>query len=372
MAMQKGFTALGLMSGTSMDGVDAAILRTDGVHVLEHGPVAGLTYSDDNREILQEAIAAAASWPGGPEPRPIYKAAALVSDTHARLVNRLLDSAGLEPHDIDFLGFHGQTILHQPQNGRTVQIGDAQALADLTGIDVIADFRLNDVAEGGEGAPLAPLYHQAIVRASELAQPVAIINIGGVGNVTYIDGDEILAFDTGPGNGLVDEWISEKTSNKFDEGGKIAAVGTVDRHALQTMLDNPWFRRKPPKSLDRYDFSGDLVSGLSIEDGAATLTAFSATSIANCVDHLPKKPATWVICGGGRHNNTLMDWIQTYLQTSVCKAEDVSWRGDDLEAEAFAFLAVRSYLGLPLSLPSTTGVKSPCTGGKLYEAQRSI
>lgn len=371
MAMQKGFTALGLMSGTSMDGVDAAILRTDGIHILEHGPVAGLTYSDDNRDILQEAIDAAAHWPGGPEPQPIYRAAALVSDTHARLVNRLLDSAGLEAHDIDFLGFPGQTILHQPQNGRTIQIGDAQALADLTGIDVIADFRLKDVEEGGEGAPLAPIYHQAMVRSSELKEPVAIVNIGGVGNVTYISGEEILAFDTGPGNGLIDEWMSDKTGRQFDEGGKIAALGTVDRHTLQIMLDNPWFLRKPPKSLDRYDFSGEFVSRLSIEDGAATLTAFTAAAIANCIDHLPENPATWVICGGGRHNDCLMEWLQTYLQTPTCKAEDVNWRGDDLEAEAFAFLAVRSYLGLPLSLPSTTGVKAPCSGGILYEARRS-
>lgn len=369
--MQKGFTALGLMSGTSMDGVDAAILRTDGVRILDHGPVAGLTYSDENREVIKAAIDAAAHWPGGAEPQPIYKASALISDTHARLVNRLLDSAGLEAHDIDFIGLHGQTILHQPDKARTVQIGDAQALADITGIDVIADFRLNDVAEGGEGAPLAPIYHQALVRSSDIAEPVAIVNIGGVGNVTYIDGEDILAFDTGPGNGLVDAWMATKTSHKFDEDGRIAAVGTVDQHALQTMLENPYFRRLPPKSLDRYDFSGEFVSRLSIEDGAATLTAFTAASIANCVTHLPKKPATWIICGGGRHNKCLMDWIETYLQAPVRRAEDVNWRGDDLEAEAFAFLAVRSFLGLPLSLPTTTGVKSPCTGGKLYETQRS-
>lgn len=370
MATQKGFTAVGLMSGTSIDGVDAALLRTDGVKILEHGPVAHLTYSGDNREVFEAAITAAEHWPGGPEPQPIYRAAALVSDTHARLVNRLLDSAGLEPHDIDFLGLHGQTILHQPKKGRTVQIGDAQALANLTGIDVIADFRLKDISEGGEGAPLTPFYHQAMVRSSSLDEPVAVVNIGGVANITYIDGDDILAFDTGPGNGLIDEWMADKTNRNFDEDGKVAALGTVDRHVLQTMLDNPWFYRKPPKSLDRYDFTGELVSRLSIEDGAATLTAFSAAAIAAGIDHLPGSPATWVVCGGGRHNKCLMEWLGTYLQTSVRTAEDVNWRGDDLEAEAFAFLAVRSYLGLPLSLPATTGVKAACSGGKLYEAQR--
>lgn len=354
-----------------MDGVDAAILRTDGVRILEHGPVASLTYSDENRETIKTAIETASRWPGGPEPQLIYTASALISDTHARLVHRLLDSAGLEAHDIDFLGLHGQTILHQPDKGRTVQIGDAQALADITGIDVIADFRLNDVAEGGEGAPLAPVYHQALVRSAKLKEPVAIVNIGGVGNVTYIDGEDILAFDTGPGNGLIDTWMAQKTSHKIDEDGRVGAMGTVDQHALETMLENPYFRRLPPKSLDRYDFTGEYVSRLSIEDGAATLTAFTAASIANCVNHLPKKPATWVICGGGRHNKCLMDWLETYLQTPVAKAEDVKWRGDDLEAEAFAFLAVRSYLGLPLSLPTTTGVPAPCTGGKLYQSQRS-
>lgn len=371
MATQKGFTAIGLMSGTSMDGVDAALLRTDGVKVLEHGPVASLIYSDDNREVLEAAIATATHWQGGPEPQAVYRAAALVSDTHARLVDRLLDTAGLDPHDIDFLGLHGQTILHQPQKHRSVQIGDAQALADLTGVDVIADFRLKDMSEGGDGAPLTPLYHQALLRSANLDGPVAVVNIGGVANVTYIDGDDILAFDTGPGNGLIDEWISENTSNRFDDDGRIASLGTVDRYALQTMLENPWFRNKPPKSLDRYDFSGEFVARLGTEDGAATLTAFSAAAIGGCIEHLPKHPRVWVICGGGRHNTCLMKWLKIYLETRVCKAEEVGWRGDALEAEAFAFLAVRSFLGLPLSLPSTTGVKAACSGGRLYEAQRS-
>jgi anhydro-N-acetylmuramic acid kinase len=372
--MEKGFTALGLMSGTSLDGVDGAIIRSDGTRVFHHGPVAHLTYSHENREVIEEAIAAAARWPGGPEPQPIYRASALISDTHARLVKRLLETANLWAGDIDFIGFHGQTILHKTQSQRTVQIGDAQALADLTGIDVVADFRLTDVEAGGQGAPLAPLYHQALVRSGGNADtfelPIAVLNIGGVGNVTYIDGDEIVAFDTGPGNGLIDEWMARHTSRTYDEGGQVARVGTIDLHALETMLENKYFKTIPPKSLDRYDFRTDYVSRLGIEDGAATLTAFTAASIARCLEHLPGEPNMWVVCGGGRHNETLMDALDERLKGSVVKAEAVGWRGDELEAEAFGFLAIRSYLDMPLSLPSTTGVPQPCSGGKLYTAMR--
>ncbi|MFC4270759.1 anhydro-N-acetylmuramic acid kinase [Sneathiella chungangensis] len=350
--------ALGLMSGTSLDGVDAAIIETDGETVVKHGPVRSAPYDPDFRQRLRDCL--------GRQGAP----AGLIADfttLQADFVRQLLAANGLTPGDIDLIGFHGQTIFHDPANRVTVQIGDGELMAELTGIDTVAEFRHADVAAGGEGAPFAPLYHRAL--AKDLEGPLAVLNLGGVGNVTYIDGEDVLAFDTGPANALMDDWILRHTGAPFDEGGKIAAAGTPDEAVLAKLLDHPYFDLKPPKSLDRdqFDVAG-AISWLGLENGAATLLRFTSGSIGRALSHLPGTPARWLLTGGGRKNPVLVREIANVVGAPVEPVEAVGWRGDDLEAEAFAFLAVRSVRGLPLSLPTTTGVPEPMTGGRLYPA----
>jgi anhydro-N-acetylmuramic acid kinase len=241
-------------------------------------------------------------------------------------------------------------------------------LAKLTGIDVVNDFRSADVAAGGEGAPLMPLYHAALARKSGLKEPLVVVNIGGVAQVTYIAGDTVLAFDTGPGNAPIDDWMQKHTGNPVDRDGALARSGEIDRGALAGMLANSYFARLPPKSLDRMDFGMDAVEELSPADGAATLAAFAAAAIAKAADHFPHPAATWVVSGGGRHNIFLMEELRAYVNAPVLSAEEAGWDGDALEAQGFAYLAMRSRRGLPLSLPMTTGVKQPITGGKFWKS----
>ena len=364
--MPEVLKAIGLMSGTSLDGIDAAILDTDGIAVALRGPAIATPYHPWARAILHDALAAASDvTPGEPLPGAIVKAERLITDAHADAVTRLLAEAGLKPAAIACVGFHGQTILHRPAERRTWQIGDGQALADATGIPVVNEFRVADVAAGGQGAPLVPLYHRVLARP--LSPPLAVVNIGGVANVTYIGpGDELIAFDTGPGNAALDDWALRHTGEAVDRDGRLAAGGHVDQGILEFMLGHPIFDQPPPKSLDRFDFPMAAVQGLSPEDGAATLTAFSAAAIARSQEHLPQVPNLWIICGGGRHNPVLMAQLRARLKQKVISAEDAGWRGDFLEAEAFAYLAVRTLKGLPLSLPSTTGVPYPMPGGRIH------
>jgi anhydro-N-acetylmuramic acid kinase len=281
---------------------------------------------------------------------------------HAEAVKTLLAKVG----SADLIGFHGQTILHRPEKGWTWQIGDGALLARETGIDVINDFRTGDVAAGGQGAPLMPLYHAA--RARGQAEPLVVVNIGGVAQVTYICGDTVLAFDTGPGNAPIDDWMQRHTGRPVDTDGALAASGTVNEAALRDMLDHPFFSRVPPKSLDRMDFGMEAVEGLSPADGAATLTAFTAASLARAAEHFPQAPQNWIVSGGGRHNRTLMAMLKARVAAPVMSANDAGWDGDALEAEGFAYLAMRAKRGLPLSLPTTTGVARPMTGGKYWKA----
>jgi anhydro-N-acetylmuramic acid kinase len=239
-------------------------------------------------------------------------------------------------------------------------------MARALGVDTVFDFRSNDVAAGGEGAPFAPVYHRALARGTD--QPAVFANIGGVSNITYVDGEDMVAFDTGPGNALVDDWMQSHTGQAFDANGATASRGHVDEGVLARLLDNPYFDRKPPKSLDRQDFSAGPAAGLSLEDGAATLTAFTARAIARSAEHLPRAAAQWLITGGGRHNGTLMQMLRDALSGKVEPIEAIGADGDGLEAQAFAFMAVRTLLGLPISFPATTGVPKPMVGGRLARA----
>jgi anhydro-N-acetylmuramic acid kinase len=352
--------ALGLMSGTSMDGIDAAIIATDGQAVGESLGAITIPYADGLRRTLLDI----ARDPARARADPLAEIERAVTQANAAAVRAILAESRLAARDIAVVGLHGQTILHRPQFRFTRQLGDGALLAALTGIDVVAGFRLADVAAGGQGAPLAPLFHAALARG--LPRPLAVLNLGGVGNVTYLDDATILAFDTGPASALIDDWVRRHTGQDYDEDGRIARAGRVDEARLSRLLGADYFAKAPPKSLDRNDFPLAAVDGLSLPDGAATLAAFTVASVAAARDHLPDVPRRWLVTGGGRHNGALMDGLAAALRVPVDPVESVGWQGDALEAQAFAFLAQRSRRGLPLSLPSTTGVPAPMPGGVLH------
>jgi anhydro-N-acetylmuramic acid kinase len=351
------YRAIGLMSGTSLDGIDAAFVVTDGRERVETGPALTMPYAPALRERLRGVLG------GTGEVDAVER---VLTEAHAAAVSTLIARHALGA--VDLVGFHGHTILHRPQEGRTWQIGDGALLAALTGIDVVADFRSADVAAGGEGAPFAPLYHRA--RAGDLPRPFAVLNLGGVGNVTWIGAgeDEIIAFDTGPGNALIDDWMRLQTGTSVDADGALAARGTVDEAVVAHFLSDSYFPRRPPKSLDRDDFNRYRPTGLSPADGAATLTAMTAASVALATRHFPAPARQWLVTGGGRHNATLMAMLAQRLGAPVAPVEAAGWDGDALEGQAFAYLAVRSAERLPLSLPSTTGVRVPMQGGRLHRA----
>ena len=346
---------IGLMSGTSLDGVDAAWLDTDGVTVAAFGPTLTVPYDDVLRRDLRTILDIAPTL--APDDRRLIDAVEHLTEYHVRAVEGLGCAA-------DLVGFHGQTILHQPNRRRTWQIGDAGALARRLGVPVVHDFRSADVAAGGQGAPLVPVYHGAL--AAGLSKPVAVLNIGGVANVTWIGGDgALLAFDTGPGNGPLDDWVFRHTGRAFDQDGTLARSGRVDPDVLARLMSHAYFGLPGPKSLDRLDFGRALaesgLSTLSAADGAATLAQFTVASIAAA--QFPEPPRHWLVCGGGRLNPVLMDSLRHALGAPVEPVETVGWNGDALEAQCFGFLAARVVAGLPLSYPSTTGVPTPMPGG---------
>jgi anhydro-N-acetylmuramic acid kinase len=364
--------AVGLMSGTSQDGVDVAAIDTDGESIVQFGPTACRPYTQAQRTLLRRASEAAASLTErSARPGIIAEAEALVNEAHAQAVESFLADNALARGELVVVGFHGQTLLHRPEHGLTIQIGDGRALAERLGVSVVYDFRAADVAAGGQGAPLAPLFHRALVRRSAHEPPVAVLNVGGVANISYIDGEQLIACDTGPGNALIDDFLRTRTGLALDEDGGAAAKGSVDDRAIAHFLHHPFFALAPPKSLDRNGLRGWVGGALdqcSVPDGAATLTAFTAAAVARVVPHLPRPPKNWIVCGGGARNPTLMRMLAERLAPAgVQSAGDVGWSIDSLEAQAFAFLAVRSLRGLPISLPTTTGAPRPLTGGVLAQ-----
>lgn len=351
------YRAIGLMSGTSLDGIDAAMIRTDGENVIEREGFVFYPYPDDLRARLRGSFN---------QPREAVRdIEAAMTKAHAEVVSMLLKETGKSAADVDFIGFHGQTIAHAPDEGYTCQIGDGALLAELTGISVINDFRTADVKAGGQGAPLAPVYHRAL--AADQQKPVAFLNIGGCANVTYIGSNgELLAFDTGPGNALIDDWVLSKAGKKYDEDGEIAVQGDPDVAVLEQLFAHPFFAQQPPKSVDRNTFVSDAWRHLSLEDGAATLSAFTVDSILLSQAFMAEQPATWIVCGGGRLNGYMMQQLQTGLGVPVVSIDTLGINGDAIEAEAFAYMAVRSYKKLPISFPGTTGIDAPMTGGQMH------
>ncbi len=366
--MERVVRALGLMSGTSMDGIDVAMIEADGEDVVSRGPARTFSYPTEVRDILGEAIVAARGLTDrAARPGVLMEAERLVTERHADAIEEFLEAEGIERGSISVVGFHGQTVLHKPEIGLSVQLGDGVRLSKLIKLPVVYDMRAADMAAGGQGAPLVPVYHRALA-ARVPGRPLALLNIGGVANITWIGtGGDLIAFDTGPGSALLDDWVSRcfDGAKSFDENGALAQSGRVHEDVVALFTGHSYFAVTPPKSLDRNSFSMDLVEGMSPQDGAATLTAMSAEAVARALSHLPVPPQGIVICGGGRNNATLVSMIGERAGIDVVRAEAAGFDGDSVEAEAWAYLAVRSKLGLPITFPGTTGTAEPCLGGVL-------
>ena len=365
---------LGFMTGTSLDAVDAAVIETDGEAIERLGPVGEKPLDPPVRALVEAAIAdALRSSPGDAPPASFAAAATAIAEEHIAAGEELMRRHRLLPEDIDLIGLQGQTVLHAPPTperpqGRTVQLVDAAAVARGLGVAVAYDFRSDDIAAGGQGAPLAPVYHAALVRYSNLAPPTAVLNLGGVANLTLVRSDGILeAFDCGPANGMIDQLVQARGAGRYDAGGALAAAGRFDVATVAAYFEHPYFRRTGPRSLDRFDFPLDPVGALSLEDAAATLTAFAAGAVVLGLKALSETPLRLVVTGGGRHNPTLVKMIRDPLPFPMLTAEEAHWRGDSVEAEAFAYLAARCLLGLPISFPGTTGVAAPMTGGRITQ-----
>lgn len=353
--------ALGAMSGTSLDGVDAAMIKTDGHMVFAFGPSAYRPYTAREQAVLRAALG---HWPGTPE---VAAAAEVVETAHAEVLARFTGA--------EVLGFHGQTLAHDPAGKGTHQCGNGALLAQLLGLPTVWDFRTSDVTIGGQGAPLAPFYHFALARRIGATDPLAFLNLGGVGNLTWIDptapGPEnpgaLLAFDTGPANAPINDLMRDRLGRDHDAGGRLAVQGDVDEDFVAAVLKDPWFDQPPPKSLDRNDFHGliERLEMLSDADAAATLTAIAAASVAAAQIHLPAPPARILVTGGGRHNPALVAELRRRIPCPILPVEDVGLDGDMLEAQAFAFLAVRVLRKMATSGPDTTGAPALVGGGQI-------
>ncbi|MEX0956446.1 MAG: anhydro-N-acetylmuramic acid kinase [Rhizobiaceae bacterium] len=366
--------AVGLMTGTVLDGnIDVAMVKTDGATIDAFGPFELMPYPTDIRDLLFRTFEAARAWRfQGPEPEIFREAEIALTEAQAEAVNLFLARHDYKASDVAAVGFHGQTVLHiAPQDGKrghTRQLGDGTRMAEIVGANVIYDFRSADVAAGGQGAPLSPIYHKAMLAKIGAGADTAILNLGGVANITWCDGDRMIAFDTGPANAPVNDWIRQHDGADMDVDGKVAASGVVDEARLRELLKHPYLSKAYPKSLDRFDFPAAMADGKNLADGAALLTAFSAAAVSKALDLLPERPARLIVCGGGRRNPSLMRELAKRTGADALPAESAGLRGDAVEAECFAYLAMRSMRGLPQSFPLTTGVAQPMAGGVLAPA----
>jgi anhydro-N-acetylmuramic acid kinase len=359
--------AIGLMSGTSLDGVDVALIETDGARVAALGPTGYRPYSDTERALLRAALEQGASLTDrNARPGILAEAEAFVTRAHAEAVEEFLKAERIEEAGVAVVGFHGQTVLHKPAERLTVQIGDGAALAKRLGMTVAYDFRAADVAAGGQGAPLVPVFHQALARDLAHPHPIAVLNVGGVANVTWVDGGDPVACDTGPGNALIDDFMRARTGAPLDRDGDQASRGKADEAFVANVLAHAFFDQPCPKSLDRnaFAFANIGLPDFSVENGAATLSALTAASVARVVKLLPQPPKAWIVAGGGARNPTLMRMLAERLKPATVETADaVGWQSQSIEAQAFAYLAVRTLNNLPITFPRTTGVKRPMTGG---------
>lgn len=363
--------AVGLMTGTVLDGnIDVALLRTDGETVSEFGAFTLAPYDPEIRDLLVETLDVARAWNfEGPEPEIFARAERRLTEAQAEAVRALVEASGLSLAEIGVVGFHGQSVLHRAPTreriGDTRQLGDGQLMADRLGVKVAYDFRTADVRAGGQGAPLSAIYHQALLRGVDISGETAVLNLGGVANVTWTDGERLVAFDTGPANAPINDFVRAHGAGEMDRDGALAQAGTVDEARLRALLEHPYLSAPYPKSLDRFDFLSTMADGYGLEDGTALLTAFTASAVGKGLDLLPERPKKLIVCGGGRRNPAIMEALNFRAKVEAVPAEAVGWRGDAIEAECFALLAVRTLRGLPISFPTTTGVQEPMPGGRL-------
>lgn len=368
------FWAIGLMTGTALDGfADVALIKTDGIKIKELGEFCLVPYSNERRDILSKAVHEALIWQfKGDEPEIFAQAREVITEIYIDAIEYLISISKIKREDINYIGAHGLTVLHIPphdgKKGKTLQLLDGHKIANATGIKCVWDFRNNDVMHGGQGAPLAPIYHAALLQYANIEAPAAMLNLGGVANLTYWNGgNDVAAFDCGPANGPINELVELNSLGTYDKDGALAAKGKVHQDIIDKVLSSEWFTAPYPKSLDRYDYSAKIVEGLDIYDGCATLSALVAQAISKGLDLFAERPKVLVAAGGGRKNPKLIEDIQRYANVKVVNADDINMRGDAVEAECFGFLAVRSALNLPISFPHTTGAKEPLTGGVISE-----
>ncbi len=364
--------AVGLMTGTVLDGnIDVALIKTDGEGIADFGSYTLAPYPRSIRDLLEETVTQARAWNfDGPEPAIFSKAEDALTRAQSAAVRDLVEQHGLTMADIGAVGFHGQTVLHrapQPDRlGRTRQLGDGHLMQEILGTRVVYDFRSADMAAGGQGAPLSAAYHAALMRKAGAGADTAVLNLGGVANITWQDEDgALIAFDTGPANAPLNDFVKSKGLGEMDHGGALAGAGTVDEDRLAELLKHPYLSAPYPKSLDRFDFGAAMADGMNTEDGAALLAAFTAAAVGKALDLLPRRPEKLVVCGGGRHNPTIMAMLGPRAGIGAIPAETFGWSGDAVEAQCFAFLAVRVLRELPISFPTTTGVPKPMLGGRI-------
>jgi anhydro-N-acetylmuramic acid kinase len=360
------------MTGTVLDGnIDVALLRTDGERIERFGNYSLTPYPQSIRNLLEDTLAQARAWNfEGPEPAIFQQAEEELTAAQSEAVRNLVEECGLRMADIGVVGFHGQTVLHRaPRPGRfgeTRQLGDGNLMRDILGTKVAYDFRSADMRAGGQGAPLSAAYHAALLRNAKSGGDAAILNLGGVANITWWDGgDDLVAFDTGPANAPLNDFVKSHGLGEMDRDGALALAGTVDEARLSKLLEHPYLTAPYPKSLDRFDFGAAMAEGLTPQDGAALLTAFTTAAVGKALDLLPQRPKTLVVSGGGRRNPAMMAMLKIRAGVEAVPAEARGWRGDAVEAECFAFLAVRVLRGLPISFPTTTGAPEPMRGGRL-------
>ncbi|ASJ73036.1 anhydro-N-acetylmuramic acid kinase [Granulosicoccus antarcticus] len=366
--------AVGLMTGTVLDGnIDVALIRTDGRTVEAFGDYALKPYDEQTNQLLQQATMAAQSWQfAEQDPEVFALAERQLTLAQAHAVQQVVEDAGLSMCDIGVVGFHGQTVLHRAptptQVGATRQLGDGALMARTLDCTVVHDFRSADVAAGGQGAPLSAIYHQGLLESLNAGTDTAVLNLGGVANLSWTDhAGNLVAFDTGPANAPLNDFIASHGLGRMDRDGQLAATGKVDEDKLQVLLQHPYLQQTYPKSLDRFDFSAAMAQGLDVADGAALLTAFTAAAVGKALDLLPVRPSRLIVCGGGRHNPVLMKELCKRAAPHCELAEAFGWRGDAIEAECFGYLAMRVLGRLPLSFPSTTGVPAAMTGGVISQ-----
>jgi anhydro-N-acetylmuramic acid kinase len=359
--------AIGLMSGTSMDGIDVALIETDGEAVHSFGPACAYPYSAAERHLLREAMVAgrgltARDARGG----VLALAESMITSKHADCVQAFAEANGIKLSSVDVIGFHGQTVLHRPEQQLTVQLGDGWGLSAALGVPAVYDFRAADMDNGGQGAPLVPVYHRALALRAGLPLPAAFVNIGGIANVTFVPegpAEGLIAFDAGPGNCLIDDWALRHTGEPMDRDAKLAMAGKVDRQTLAALISHPYFKQPAPKSLDRGTFTLDTIGDLSPEDGAATLTAFTVAGIAAAAHQLPAHPRIWIVTGGGARNPHMFEGLRRVLGVNTVTADEAGFSTDFMEAQAFAYLAARRMKELPSTFAGTTGVSEPAVCG---------